>query len=94
VPRPRIVDVICISRKLVLTRFNRLGVDTKLRRFSVDTKFTKLGLETRLSRLGVETIPKRLGTLIKGRIEEANSAGSIKLLMYRSSPAVVEIIVD
>jgi hypothetical protein len=28
---------------------------------------------------------------IKGRMEEASSAGSMKLLMYRSKPAVVEI---
>jgi hypothetical protein len=48
----------------------------------VDTKFIKLG---------VETIPVRLGMEIKGRMEEASSAGSIKLLMYRSKPAVVEI---
>jgi hypothetical protein len=39
----------------------------------------------------VETIPVRLGIEIKGRMEEASSAGSIKLLMYRSKPAVVEI---
>jgi hypothetical protein len=41
--------------------------------------------------LGVETIPVRLGMEIKGRIEEASSAGSMKLLMYRSRPAVVEM---
>jgi hypothetical protein len=48
----------------------------------VDTKFIKLG---------VETIFVRLGTEIKGRMEEASSAGSIKLLIYLSSPAVVEM---
>jgi hypothetical protein len=48
----------------------------------VDTKFIKFG---------VETIPVRLGMEIKGRMEEASSAGSMKLLMYRSKPAVVEI---
>ena len=41
--------------------------------------------------MGVETIPVRFGMEIKGRMEEASSAGSIKLLMYRSRPAVVEI---
>jgi hypothetical protein len=48
----------------------------------VDTKFIKLG---------VETSPVRLGMEMKGRIEDANSAGSMKLLMYRSRPAVVEM---
>jgi hypothetical protein len=57
-------------------------VETKLRRFCVDTKFIKLGVETRFVRLGTE---------IKGRIEEASSEGSIKLLIYLSSPAVVEM---
>ena len=53
-----------------------------MRRFAVDTKFNKLGVETKLARLGVE---------IKGRMEDANSEGSMKLLMYLSRPAVVEI---
>jgi hypothetical protein len=48
----------------------------------VDTKLIKLAVETKLVRFGVE---------IKGRIEEANSWGSIKLLIYLSSPAVVEM---
>jgi hypothetical protein len=48
-------------------------------------------VDTRFIKLGVETIPVRLGIEIKGRIEDASSAGSIKLLMYRSRPAVVEI---
>jgi hypothetical protein len=48
----------------------------------VETKFIKLAVETRLVRFGVE---------IKGRIDDASSAGSMKLLMYRSRPAVVEI---
>jgi hypothetical protein len=34
-----------------------------------------------VSRKVVETIPVRLGMEIKGRIEEANSAGSMKLLI-------------
>jgi hypothetical protein len=48
----------------------------------VDTKFIKLG---------VETIPVRLGIEMKGRMEDASSAGSMKLLIYRSRPAVVEM---
>jgi hypothetical protein len=48
-------------------------------------------VDTRFIKFGVETIPVRLGIEIKGRMEEASSAGSIKLLMYRSKPAVVEI---
>jgi hypothetical protein len=57
-------------------------VETKFKRFCVDTKFIKLGVETNPVRLGIE---------IKGRTEEASSAGSIKLLIYRSRPAVVEM---
>ena len=55
---------------------------------------SKLGLETKFSKLGVETKLRRLGVEIKGTIEEANSRGSMKLLMYCSKPAVVETIVD
>jgi len=51
-------------------------------KLAVETKFIKLAVETKLVRLGVE---------IKGRIEDASSAGSMKLLMYRSRPAVVEM---
>jgi hypothetical protein len=47
-----------------------------------------------LSKFGVETNPNKLGVDIKGKIEEANSLGSIKLLMYCSSPAVVETSVE
>ena len=54
----------------------------RFRRFAVETKLVKLAVETKLRRLGLE---------IKGIIEEANSRGSIKLLIYLSSPAVVEI---
>ena len=50
-------------------------------RFAVETKLIKFAVETKL---------RRLGTEIKGRIEEANSFGSIKLLMYCSRPRVVE----
>jgi hypothetical protein len=60
----------------------RFGLEIKLLRFAVETKFIKLAVETKLVRLGVE---------MKGRIEEASSAGSIKLLMYCSRPAVVEM---
>ena len=51
-------------------------------KFAVETKFIKLAVETKLFRFGTE---------MKGRIDEASSAGSIKVLMYRSSPAVVEM---
>ena len=48
---------------------------------AVDTKLRRLGVETKLSKFGVE---------MKGRIDDANSRGSIKLLIYRSNPATVE----
>ncbi len=60
-----------------------MGVETK-------PGVTKVAVETKLRRFGVETRFKRLGTEIKGRIDEANSRGSMKLLIYRSKPAVVE----
>jgi hypothetical protein len=60
----------------------RYEVDTMLMRLAVETKFIKLAVETKFWRLGTE---------IKGRIDEANSWGSTKLLMYLSSPAVVEM---
>ena len=41
-------------------------------RLAVETKFVKLAVETKFRRFGVE---------IKGWIEDANSLGSIKLLM-------------
>ncbi len=44
-----------------------------------------------VSRNVVETNPRRFGIEIKGRMEEASSAGSMKLLIYRSRPAVVEM---
>ena len=50
----------------------------------------KLAVETKLVKLAVETKLRRLGVEIKGWIEEANSLGSMKLLIYLSSPAVVE----
>ena len=50
---------------------------------TVDTReLLKNEVETRFCRFGDE---------IKGRIEDANSLGSIKLLIYFSRPAVVEI---
>jgi hypothetical protein len=48
-------------------------------------------VDTRFNKLGVETSPVKLGMEMKGRMEEASSAGSMKLLMYRSRPAVVEM---
>ena len=48
-------------------------------------------MDTRFIKLGVETIPVKFGMEMKGRMEDASSAGSMKLLMYRSRPAVVEI---
>jgi hypothetical protein len=44
-----------------------------------------------VSRNEVETKLVRLGVEMKGRIEDASSAGSMKLLMYLSRPAVVEM---
>jgi hypothetical protein len=75
----------------VETRLVRLAVETKLVRLAVDTKLRRFCVDTRFIKLGVETIPVRFGMEIKGRMEEASSAGSMKLLMYRSRPAVVEI---
>jgi hypothetical protein len=68
----------------------KLGEDTKFNKFGVETRFNKLGVETKFKRFGVETKFNKFGVEIKGKIEEANSEGSIKLLMYFSSPAVVE----
>ena len=62
-----------------------------MRRFGVETRLIRFAVETRLRRFGVETRLARLGTEMNGRIDEASSAGSIKLLIYLSSPAVVEI---
>ena len=59
-----------------------MGVETRFNKLGVDTRFNKLGVETKFSKLGLE---------IKGKIEDASSWGSIKLLMYFSNPAVVEI---
>ena len=75
----------------VETRLVKLAVETKLVRFGVETKLFKLAVETRLIKLAVETKLVRFGVEIKGRMEEASSAGSMKVLMYRSRPAVVEI---
>jgi hypothetical protein len=43
-----------------------------------------------LAKFAVETKLRRFGVEIKGSMEEANSVGSIKLLIYFSRPAVVE----
>lgn len=55
------------------TKFNKLGVETKpgVSKVAVETRFNKLGVETKLIRFAPE---------IKGKIEDANSCGSIKLL--------------
>ena len=50
-----------------------------------------MAVDTRLVRLAVETKFNKLGVEIKGRIEDANSLGSIKLLIYVSRPAVVDL---
>ena len=57
---------------------------------AVETWFTKLAVDTKFVRLAVETKFNKLGVEIKDSIEEANSLGSIKLLIYVSRPAVVE----
>ena len=75
----------------VETKFVRLAVDTKLVKLAVETRLVKLAVETKFIKLAVETKLVRFGVEIKGRIDEASSAGSIKLLMYRSRPAVVDI---
>ena len=92
-----------LRRFAVLTWFNRLGVETKpgltrvavetkLRRFGVETNpgVTKVAVDTKLRRLGVETRLRRLGVEINGRIDDANSRGSMKLLINRSNPATVD----
>ena len=73
---------------------SKLGVETNpgVTRVLVETKLSKLGVETNpgLKRVAVDTKFRRFGVEIKGWIDEANSRGSIKLLMYRSKPATVE----
>jgi hypothetical protein len=70
----------------------RVAVETKLRRFAVLTWFKRLGVETNPGpkRVAVDTKLRRFGVEIKGKIEEASSLGSMKLLMYLSNPATVE----
>ncbi len=94
--KPAVVEMrfgleIRLRRFCVDTKLRRFCVDTKLRRFCVETKLRRFCVDTKLIKLGVETNPVRLGMEIKGRTEEASSAGSIKLLIYRSRPAVVEM---
>jgi hypothetical protein len=72
-PSPVTVETNCLSKKVVLTRFTKLGVETRFKRLAEDTKLRRFGVETRFKRLGEDTKPKRLGVLIKGRMEEANS---------------------
>ena len=82
-PRPMTVEFNWLLRYDVDTKFNKFGVLTNpgVSRVAVDTRFKRLGVETKFRRFGVE---------IKGRIDEANSRGSIKLLIYCSNPATVE----
>jgi hypothetical protein len=75
----------------VETRLVKLAVETRLVKLAVETRLVKLAVETKFIKLAVETKLVRFGVEIKGRIDEASSAGSIKLLMYRSRPAVVEM---
>lgn len=37
VPKPTTVDAKRVSKKLVLTKFTKLGVETRFKRFAVDT---------------------------------------------------------
>ncbi len=68
----------------VETKPGKLSVatETKLRRFGVETNpgRRRVAVETKLSKLGVETKLRRFCAEMKGRIEEASSCGSIKLL--------------
>jgi hypothetical protein len=45
VPNPIVVDIICVSKNEVLTKFKRLGVDTKLNRLGLEIKPNKFGVE-------------------------------------------------
>ena len=91
-PKPTTVDTKELLRKEVETKFSKLAVETTpgtLERYpadprplTVDTKeLLKNEVETRLAKLGVE---------IKGRMEEANSVGSINELIKVWSPRVVD----
>ena len=91
-PRPTTVDTKELLRKEVETKLTKLGVETTpgiLDRYpkepkpiTVDTReLLKKEVETKLARLGVE---------INGRMEEANSVGSINELIKVWSPRVVE----
>ena len=72
------------------TKESKLGELTNESKLGEDIKDNRLGDETKESKLGVETNPKRFCTEIKGCIEEANSRGSMKLLIYCSKPVTVE----
>jgi hypothetical protein len=56
-PRPLTVDANWVSRKDVLTKFNKLGLEIRLNKFGDDTKVNKLGVDTNPSKLGVEINP-------------------------------------
>ena len=91
-PKPTTVDTRELLKKEVETKLSKLGDETTpgtLERYpalprplTVDTReLLKKEVETKLARLGVE---------IKGRIDEANSVGSINELIKVWSPSVVE----
>ena len=86
------MDTKALLRNEVETKFSKLGDETTpaiLDRYPAEPKPTtvdtrellKKEVETKLSKLGVE---------INGRMEEANSAGSINELIKVWSPRVVE----
>ena len=64
-PSPATVEANCLSKKVVLTRFTKLGVETRFKRLGVETKFKRLGVETKFKRFGLETRFKRLGVETK-----------------------------
>jgi hypothetical protein len=66
-PSPATVEANCLSKKVVLTRFTKLGVETRFKRLGVETKFKRFGLETKFNKLGVETKFKRFGLETKFR---------------------------
>ena len=88
------VELSWLLKNEVETRLSKFGVDTNpgVTKVAVETRFSKFGVETNpgVSKVAVETKLRRLGVEINGRIDEANSRGSMKLLMYRSNPATVE----
>ncbi len=60
-PNPLTVEANWVSKKEVLTKLSKLGLETKLNKFGDDTKLNRLGLETKLNKLGLDTKLKRFG---------------------------------